>query len=223
MSAEWGAVKRNATWERGIFIATLKMTRRNLTRRLTWNLHHEILVTSPEVSTTSTEKPRLASSQIVSVASSLCPPITLVAEAPEPSGAMSRIFVISIPVDGEHRSVGRWPPLFRRSCGTCRTALNRREETDSPAQVHGGEDQREQDRGVRTAANADRQRAAPQGEDVSKRHRRGRPRSAGHGQHWRGGQSQHQQRAGEMPRPQRGRMSLRHYPFPSAVIEVLPG
>ena len=49
------------------------------------------------------------------------------------------------------------------------------------------------------------------------------PGGAGHyGQDRRGGQSQQQQRAGEMPGQQGGRMSSRHDPLPSAVIEILP-
>ena len=99
---------------------------------------------------------------------------------------------------------------------------NRGKETDSPAQMHGCEGQREQERGVRTATDADRQRAERQGEDIRERHCRYRPGGAGHGQDRRGGQSQQQQRAGEMPGQQGGRMSSRHDPLPSAVVEILP-
>ncbi len=52
-------------------------------------------------------------------------------------------------------------------------------------------------------------------------HCRCRPRGPYDGQDRRGGQSQQQERTGEMPGQQGSRMSAQHYSLPSAVIEVL--
>ena len=83
---------RNTTSERHSFLAAPQVTLRNLARRWALIFQAGRLVTPPDVSMTSTSKPRAPNSRTWSSAVTLLPPTTLVSDAPVFCiGAMSRM------------------------------------------------------------------------------------------------------------------------------------